>query len=257
MSALGRRPHGVLRAGLGRVRREVLERLDASSSAPTYPADFDADLIATIERVGPYSITSPERVAALVSATGHVVHSELPGAFVECGVWKGGSMMATALTLLRLGVNDRDLYLFDTFSGMSEPTAVDVEVGADGVPADATATWESINEWCAIGLGEVRANLESTGYPSERLHFVEGKVEDTVPAHAPGKIALLRLDTDWYASTAHELEHLYPRLCRGGILLIDDYGHWSGARKAVDEYFADGSPFLQRVDYTARLAVKP
>ena len=82
-------------------------------------------------------------------------------------------------------------------------------------------------------------------------------MEDTLPAAAPDTIALLRLDTDWYESTAHELRHLYPRLSRGGILLVDDYGHWSGARKAVDEYFGADRPFLHRVDYTARLAVKP
>ena len=81
--------------------------------------------------------------------------------------------------------------------------------------------------------------LHGTGYPPERIHFVRGPVEETLPAGAPDEIALLRLDTDWYESTRHELEHLYPRLAAGGVLLVDDYGHWEGARKAVDEYFAD------------------
>src|SRR4051794_16282606 len=96
-------------------------------------------------------------------------------------------------------------------------------------------------------------------YPSEHIRFVEGKVETTIPLIAPERIAILRLDTDWYESTAHELHHLYPRLVPGGVLIIDDYGHWEGARRAVDEYFAanGGAPLLQRIDYTGRMAVKP
>ena len=109
------------------------------------------------------------------------------------------------------------------------------------------------------GFDEVRRNLASTGYPSDRLHFIRGRVEDTIPASAPESIALLRLDTDWYESTRHELTHLYPRLVRGGVLIIDDYGHWQGARQATDEYFSVlGSPvLLHRIDYTGRIAVKP
>ncbi len=100
--------------------------------------------------------------------------------------------------------------------------------------------------------------MASTGYPEERLHFVKGKVEETIPGDLPGKIALLRLDTDWYESTRHELEHLWPLLVPGGVLIIDDYGHWAGARRAVDEFFADrvDAPLLNRVDYTARVGVK-
>ena len=78
------------------------------------------------------------------------------------------------------------------------------------------------------------------------------------PAASPPSIALLRLDTDWYESTYHELVHLYPRLSVGGILIIDDYGYWQGARRAVDRYFAEQGTrvFLSRIDETGRLAVK-
>jgi len=98
----------------------------------------------------------------------------------------------------------------------------------------------------------------SIGYPEQQIHFVEGLVEETLPAEAPEEIALLRLDTDWYSSTKHELEQLYPRLAPGGVLILDDYGHWQGARRAVDEYFAENqiTLLLNRVDSTARIGVK-
>ena len=108
-------------------------------------------------------------------------------------------------------------------------------------------------------MKDVRRNVLSTGYPSEKFHFIEGKVEDTIPASAPEKIALLRLDTDWYESTKHEMTHLFPRLASKGILIIDDYSCWDGARKAIDEYMAEHNlrMFLSRVDSDACIAVKP
>jgi hypothetical protein len=111
--------------------------------------------------------------------------------------------------------------------------------------------------WCYSSLDEVRSNMVRTGYPVDRMRFVKGKVEDSIPGQAPAQIALLRLDTDFYESTYHELRHLYPRLAPGGVLIIDDYGHWAGARKATDQYFAElGRPvLLQRIDYTGRLAI--
>jgi hypothetical protein len=83
-------------------------------------------------------------------------------------------------------------------------------------------------------------------------------VEETIPQHAPEQISVLRLDTDWYSSTKHELMHLFPRLSKNGVLIIDDYGHWAGARKAVDEYFADQTiqPLLNRIDQTGRACIK-
>ena len=100
--------------------------------------------------------------------------------------------------------------------------------------------------------------MNSTGYDEGMVHLVKGRVEETIPQHAPDSIALLRLDTDWYESTKHELERLFPRLSKHGILIIDDYGHWQGARRAVDEYFAGNKIpiLLSRADYTGRVAVK-
>jgi O-methyltransferase len=222
-----------------------------------YPVDFPAAWVETIERVMPFTQTSLERVAAVCAATEHVVAAGIPGSVVECGVWRGGSMMAVALTLQRLGAADRDLHLFDTFAGMTRPTDEDRDFAGRPVMAGWLHHQTGPPDPCAVPLEEVREALLATGYDPERLHFVEGPVEQTLPAAAPDRIALLRLDTDWYESTRHELAHLYPRLAPGGVLIIDDYGHFEGARRATDEYFADEPLLLARIDYTGRMAVKP
>jgi hypothetical protein len=226
---------------------------------PAYPPDFDETDVELIERVQPFTMTSPERIVGLAQAVRYVVAAGTPGAFVECGVWRGGSMMAMALTLRALGDMSHDLYLFDTFEGMSPPTEADVAIHGQRA-ADALRTGDEDDEIHArAGIDDVRRNVLSTGYDAGRIHFVRGMVEQTVPASAPKRIALLRLDTDWYESTRHELEQLYPRLAPGGVLIIDDYGHWQGARRAVDEYFAENGIhiLLNRLDYTGRIAVKP
>jgi O-methyltransferase len=227
---------------------------------PPLPAAYDDAVVDTIVRVRRHTMTSPARLDALISAVAHVASSRTPGALVECGVWRGGSMMATALTLLRLGDTQRDLYLFDTYSGMTAPTAEDVDSAYDGFSL--SRKWQRRHRedrnWLGVPEDRVREAMASTGYPPERVHLVEGPVEETLPAAAPREISLLRLDTDWYASTRHEMEQLYPRLVAGGVLVLDDYGHYPGARRAVDEYLAAHGEhlLLQRVDYTGRVGVK-
>ena len=223
------------------------------------PPDFDPATAAVVRDVAPFTMTSPERIAALRQAVIHVCRHRIEGAIVECGVWRGGSMMAVARTLLEIGAR-RDLVLFDTFAGMTHPESVDRDLS--GMPAAAALDHEDIATgatWAVSPLADVQANLRSTGYPVERMRFVVGDVADMVPREAPERIAILRLDTDWYASTRHELEHLYPRLAAGGVLIIDDYGHWEGARRAVDEFLErTAAPILlNRIDYTGRIGVKP
>jgi hypothetical protein len=143
---------------------------------------------------------------------------------------------------------------------MSEPTAADKDPKGRSAAAllanddDKESNWD----WAYAPLQQVQSNLRETGYDLTSVRYVVGKVEDTVPAQAPPQIALLRLDTDWYESTYHELVHLYPRLSVGGVLVIDDYGHWQGARKAVDQYISENKLklLLNRIDYTGRVAVK-
>jgi O-methyltransferase len=213
-----------------------------------------------LKRVAGFTMTSIERQVALIHAVRYVVRRAIDGCIVECGVWRGGSMMAVALALAQERDIGRDLYLFDTFEGMTKPT--DVDKTFDGTSAQALLDRDvskTRNVSAVAGITDVQQNLTSTGYPRERVHFVKGPVETTVPARGPaGPIAILRLDTDWYESTKHELVHLFPLLSEGGILIIDDYGHWEGARKAVDEFLA-AQPrhfFMHRIDYTGRLIIK-
>ncbi|HUL74541.1 MAG TPA: TylF/MycF/NovP-related O-methyltransferase [Vicinamibacterales bacterium] len=247
---------------LGKLRRALTRAMqDERTRLRVEHPDFDAGHFETVELVRPYTMTSPERIHALVEAVRYVVRRRLPGAIVECGVWRGGSMMAVARTLLELGDTSRDLYLLDTFEGMSAPTDRDVDLSgrqADQLLAPSTRT-DATSYWCYASLEDVQRSLATVGYPEARVHYVRGKVEDTVPGQAPGEIALLRLDTDWYESTRHELQHLYPRLVSGGVLIVDDYGHWKGARQATDEFIAATPDFglLTRIDYTGRLAIKP
>lgn len=225
---------------------------------PEFAPDFDSEMIDLFWRVQPFTMTPKERVFALCDSVRYLVRNSIPGDVVECGVWKGGSMMAAAMVLMKLQA-ERNLWLFDTFDGMPPSTNVDVDYHgktvADRMSNDGIAPGE---KWVYGALDEVRRNLRSTGYPDTRISFVEGKVEDTIPAKAPDTIALLRLDTDWYESTYHELQHLYPRLVVGGVLIIDDYGHWAGARKAVDRYIEENrlKLLLQRIDYSCRISVK-
>lgn len=217
-----------------------------------FPPDFEAEEIATIRAVAPYTMTSTERIHALIRAVTYVVTCGIPGDLVECGVWKGGSVMAMALTLLRLQDNTRNLYLYDTFAGMTAPEDRDVDY--EGMSAERLG---EAGRYVAV-QEQVEAVVLSTGYDRSRIHFVPGRVEDTIPAQAPGVISLLRLDTDWYASTRHELAYLFPRLAPGGVLIVDDYGHWQGARQALDEYVAQKRLclFLHRIDYTGRIGIK-
>jgi O-methyltransferase len=250
-------PRYLLRRTRGDAASELTQAVPDRALAPL-PDDFTETDAELWRRVAPYTMTTPGRVHALARAVEYVAARGIPGAFVECGVWRGGSMMAVALTLLRLGETDRDLYLFDTFEGMTEPGAEDVKQDGEHASDVVRRLSRDSPGFATASLEEVREAVLGVGYPSMRIHFVKGPVEETVPEHAPADVALLRLDTDWYSSTKHELTHLYPRLGRGGVLIIDDYAYWRGARQAVDEYVAENelALLLIRIDHGARVAIK-
>ena len=218
-----------------------------------HPRDIDQHAIDIFRRVEPYTMIGFERVLSLITAVRYVEKNAIAGAFVECGVWRGGASAATALTLESLSARPRDIYLFDTFEGMNKPTDEDKTFADDGAMDEfqKTRTGEESSDWCSAGQGEVEDNLRLLGLDPAAFHLVKGMVEDTLPEQSPpGPIALLRLDTDWYKSTRHELDHLFPKLAAGGVMIIDDYGDWQGARQAVDEYLAEHGHrmLLTRVD---------
>ena len=157
------------------------------------------------------------------------------------------------------------MYLFDTFEGMPDASDADVDhfgrTASEMLLRERRLTMNERKQSALLAyspLDEVRRNMESTHYPAHLIHYVRGRVEETIPSEAPANIALLRLDTDWYESTKHELLHLWPRVSSGGIVIIDDYGHWRGSRRATDEYFGEIGlrVMLNRLDYTGRLIQK-
>lgn len=238
----GREIHGVGQYGIGR-------------------HDFGEEDRAAFEAVRGLTMTSPERVVALRDCVKYVVENHVAGAFVECGVWRGGSAMVAARTFMECGEQGRELYLYDTFEGMPAPGALDVR--HDGTSA--LETYERSqgegkeSGWAYADIDDVRKNINSTGYPEELLRMIKGKVEATIPETLPGRISILRLDTDFYSSTIHELEALYPLISPGGVLIVDDYGHWSGAKAAVDEFIERHGValLLTRIDAVARMGVIP
>lgn len=227
-------------------------------AAKTTATQFDEAALEIIKQVKPRTMTGRDKLFALISAVRYVSRYDVPGHIVECGVWRGGSMMTAALSLLESGDVSRELHLFDTFEGMPEPGEKDVRY--DGTPAAhllATNTKDA-KIWAIAGLDDVKQGMGGIAYPKAKIFYHQGRVEHTIPDQAPETIAILRLDTDWYESTKHELEHLYDRLSPGGVLIIDDYGYFEGSRLATDEFIEKtGAKLLLIPANSGRIAVKP
>ena len=202
-----------------------------------------------------YTLTTVERCYSLYKAIQYITKGDIQGDIVECGIWRGGSAMLAALTLIQNNQTHRKIYLYDTYEGMSEPTDKDIDI--HGVPY--RLLWKKEKELLTVSLDEVKNNMLSTGYPKENIIFVKGMVEKIIPRTLPNKIALLRLDTDLYESTYHELIHLYPKVTTQGVVIIDDYGHFQGSQEATDKYFSQESRqvLFHRIDYSCRTGIKP
>jgi O-methyltransferase len=225
---------------------------------PPFPSFYDDEARSIIRAVRPWTMTSREKLFALIVAVRYVVDHGIEGDVVECGVWRGGSMQAIARVLAARGDTSRELHLFDTFEGMPPPGDEDVKRGGPTAAQLLRERPRTHHVWAIADLEDVQAGMARVGYPAERIHYHPGLVEDTIPGDAPEQIALLRLDTDWYASTRHELEHLYDRVPAGGVVIIDDYDYWEGSRKAVDEFMAaTGARLLLAPMGSGRIAIKP
>jgi hypothetical protein len=205
------------------------------------------------------SMTSPIARWEFIQAVRYIEASGVPGDIVECGVWRGGHLVIAGLMKQQLGF-DRQIWAFDTFAGMTAPSEADFKPGDD---LDVRKKYTSLNrddrnEWCLASEEEVLDNFAAR-VGNRDLRTIKGPVEETLakPENLPDRIAILRLDTDFYESTKAELNILYPRLSPGGVMIIDDYGEWAGARKAVDEYFAGQAVWLHYVTQSVRLMIKP
>jgi hypothetical protein len=173
----------------------------------------------------------------------HVEDAGLTGAIAEFGVWRGGMSMIGARVLSERN-STRNVYLFDTFEGMTAPSSLDRELFSDQ-SADELLKLESknlrkkdsYNTWCIADFDDVTAGMKTTGIRESQYHLIQGDVLQTVPKNLPQSLAVCRIDTDWYESTAHIIENCWDLIVPGGVLILDDYDMWTGARKAVDDFF--------------------
>jgi len=231
----------------------LIKRLD---HIPTEAQKNDRILI---ENCAKFSMTGQLRMFTLIQALKYIQKHKIEGDLIECGVWKGGNLGLMSLLSDQLNISKK-IYGFDTFDGMTDPEEVDVDwqgFSAKEAMQNSPKNEKILNIHAYASLSQVKNNLIQMAAKNNVI-LIPGKVEKTllVSRNIPEKISLLRLDTDWYQSTKIELEVLYPLLQPGGILIIDDYGHFKGAQKAVDEYFKGQNVWLHYVDYTCRLIIK-
>jgi hypothetical protein len=178
----------------------------------------------------------------------YILENNIEGVIIECGVESGNFEHIWINELMKNNVV-RDIYLYDTFGGLVEPSEYDYTCKDAKIyhmnKDEVYNTWkkykinEKINGWCYTPLEQVKNRLNSTGYPQDKLHYVVGNVMETLKDKTtiPEKIAILRLDTDWYESSKYELEQMYDNVVTGGVIIFDDYYHWDGQRRATDDFF--------------------
>ena len=206
-----------------------------------------------IDVVKKFSMTSEERISKLFDSLEHIRKNNIDGDFVECGVWKGGNIIGVMEYFHYYQIEDKNIWLYDTFEGMSKPEDVDVDLNN----VKAQKIIDTIS--CYSPLDEVKKNLLESKFNHNKLKIVVGDVNETLLSeqNIPTNICVLRLDTDWYSSTKKELEVLYPKLTVNGVLIVDDYGHWKGCKKAVDEYAENLKKFeFEQIDYTGIIHYK-
>ena len=236
-----------------------LTRIDGTLSAPI-ELNVEENRIVNYVRVNNLSMCSTNNLYTTAIAAKYIAQNNIVGDFVECGVFRGGNAIIAA-KIFKMYKSENKVYLFDTFTGMSEPGKYDVKTSTKS-PAQnkyQLLKKEEYTNWAYASIEEVQESFKKLRLDSNII-FIKGKVEDTLTQanQLPSAISFLRLDTDWYESTKKELETLYEKLIPGGILVIDDYANWNGVKKAVDEFFEELAPpiFFTLIDEGARIGVK-
>ena len=206
-----------------------------------------------IKNSSKFSLLSEERLLHNIQSVEHILLNKIEGHIVEIGVYRGGSIMAMIYTLQRNNTL-RHIYMYDTYEGMTDATANDIML-ATGIHYN-NAVIKNISLMCKASLEDVKQNINTTNYNESYIHYVKGNIlNNTI---YPDKICILRLDTDFYDSTKHELETFYDLVSPGGIIIIDDYGFWNGSRRATDEFLQD-KPHIKiyQIDDTGMFFLKP
>ena len=204
-----------------------------------------------IRSVSPFSACSKERLSLNIKAIETVNEQNILGDIVEIGVYKGGSIMSMILSNTN---ENRVFWLYDTFEGMTEPSSFDYDLN--------NYFAKDLMEWhhdvkCISKLEDVKNNINKhTNITNDKINYIVGDIR--LNKIFPKKIAVLRLDTDFYDSTIFELNNFYDLVSSGGYIIIDDYGHWQGCRKAVDEFLLKYPDIkLHKIDYTGVYFIKP
>ncbi len=182
-----------------------------------------------------------ENVRDLVQRT---IDQGTPGDFIETGVWRGGCCILMRGVLAANLINDRKVYIADSFQGLPTPNAA-------LFPADYGANWHTL-PGLAVSLEEVRSNFDRYGLLDDQVVFLKGFFSETLPKLDAGPFALIRLDGDMYKSTYLALKYLYPKVSIGGFVIVDDYGAIAQCRQAVDDYRAtnDIDEAIHQIDFT-------
>ena len=225
----------------------------------TLPVETDKKIKKFIHISAEFSITGHEQMYLLSQAILNTKENNVDGDFVECGVWKGGNILLYKLLNDFYSLN-KNIFAYDTFQGMVTPEDVDIDYKGESAKKLLLANQKSeniTNIHCFSKIDTVKKNILKYS-KLKNINFIIGPVEKTLllEKNLPKKISILRLDTDWYSSTKIELEVLYPRLVKGGVLIIDDYGYWQGSRKEVDEFFFNKKKWLHVNGDSCRYIIK-
>lgn len=221
--------------------------------------DYELNLL---KKVKSFTLTDFNSIYYLIQSIKHVYQNDVPGGFVECGVWRGGNIIVFSELNNKLGLK-RKIFAYDTFEGMTKPTDLDSDYSGKKAETHLKEQKRIPNDpknvHCIASLTECKNNVSYNviNYQND-VNFIKGSVEEQlcIKKNLPEKISILRLDTDWYSSTKKELEVLYPRLVKNGILIIDDYGSWNGCKKAVDEFFKNSKETMFQINKNSRIIFK-
>jgi len=192
------------------------------------PIDLKNRVEGRIWPVRSYTMVGLKRLDNIQSCIESVVANNIPGDFIETGVWRGGSTIFMRAVLKAYGILDRRVWVADSFEGLPKPNA-------ELYPADLGDMHHTVKE-LAIPLDQVQAHFQKFGLLDEQVRFLKGWFRDTLPTAPIAKLAVLRLDGDLYESTMDALVHLYPKLSIGGYVIVDDYGAIDACRKAIDDF---------------------